>query len=367
MIEFQCIAPAVLAALIGGGSSLLGSLGGIFSNLRTQRSVDETNAANIAAQESINSQNVQSQQEINSQNLAQQWKMWNATNDYNHPAAQMARYRAAGLNPNLIYGQSNTSQPVQVGTSQAPKQLAIQRHAMQYANVMQNINLAESYYNAMKAKEEVNAMQLDNEITAATKDDMITKSGLSVELLQHNISSIKKDIEIKGFVATYKELENELMRFETEMVPLMRKMKHNELSLSNSQVDLIPLIKTREELQNKLTSMQIQLGYSQFVLNNAKTERELSEIGLNESSAAKMRKEIELFDKRIEEISSTINLNTAKMNQMGFDAAGKFLGNAIEAYGSLRGGLDNSLDINIGLGGRFRKAGKVVKAAKKIK
>lgn len=32
---------------------------------------------------------------------------YNMMNEYNSPAAQMARYKAAGLNPNLIYGQSN--------------------------------------------------------------------------------------------------------------------------------------------------------------------------------------------------------------------------------------------------------------------
>lgn len=32
---------------------------------------------------------------------------WNMQNEYNHPSAQMARLREAGLNPNLIYGQSS--------------------------------------------------------------------------------------------------------------------------------------------------------------------------------------------------------------------------------------------------------------------
>lgn len=34
---------------------------------------------------------------------------WNMVNEYNKPSAQMARYAEAGLNPNLIYGQSNTA------------------------------------------------------------------------------------------------------------------------------------------------------------------------------------------------------------------------------------------------------------------
>lgn len=42
------------------------------------------------------------QNELNREN----WEMQNA---YNTPSAQMARYKEAGLNPNLIYGQSNTA------------------------------------------------------------------------------------------------------------------------------------------------------------------------------------------------------------------------------------------------------------------
>ena len=37
---------------------------------------------------------------------------WNMQNQYNSPEAQMRRFKEAGLNPNLIYGQSNMSQAV---------------------------------------------------------------------------------------------------------------------------------------------------------------------------------------------------------------------------------------------------------------
>lgn len=37
---------------------------------------------------------------------------WNMQNAYNSPAEQMKRYKEAGLNPNLIYGQSNESGPI---------------------------------------------------------------------------------------------------------------------------------------------------------------------------------------------------------------------------------------------------------------
>lgn len=53
-------------------------------------------------------------------NYKRQMDMYRENREYNSPAAQMQRFKDAGLNPNLIYGQSNTAQPVSVGTSVAP-------------------------------------------------------------------------------------------------------------------------------------------------------------------------------------------------------------------------------------------------------
>lgn len=47
---------------------------------------------------------------LKQQEQAYNLELWNLTNQYNSPEAQMARYQQAGLNPNLIYGQTNTSQ-----------------------------------------------------------------------------------------------------------------------------------------------------------------------------------------------------------------------------------------------------------------
>lgn len=43
------------------------------------------------------------------QQNAYELELWNLNNQYNAPDAQMARYQKAGLNPNLIYSQQNTS------------------------------------------------------------------------------------------------------------------------------------------------------------------------------------------------------------------------------------------------------------------
>lgn len=50
----------------------------------------------------------------NAQNIA----LWNMQNEYNTPANQMKRFMDAGLNPNLIYSQSNEAGSIQGGTLQ---------------------------------------------------------------------------------------------------------------------------------------------------------------------------------------------------------------------------------------------------------
>lgn len=53
-----------------------------------------------------------------------QWAMWTANNNYNHPREQMKRFREAGLNPNLIYGSAangGMSSPVQKPSADTPQ------------------------------------------------------------------------------------------------------------------------------------------------------------------------------------------------------------------------------------------------------
>lgn len=62
-------------------------------------------------QNSWNQTQAQQQQQWNQDmaNQQQQWALqnWNMQNQYNSPQSQMARFKAAGLNPHLIYGQGN--------------------------------------------------------------------------------------------------------------------------------------------------------------------------------------------------------------------------------------------------------------------
>lgn len=69
---------------------------------------------NLGATQATNAQAMQFQREMYQRQRADALEFWGMQNAYNSPAEQMKRYQAAGLNPNLIYGQSNLGGGIQV-------------------------------------------------------------------------------------------------------------------------------------------------------------------------------------------------------------------------------------------------------------
>jgi len=73
-----------------------------------------TDLMNFAGTQVTNAQNRKFSREMYQLQRKDALEFWGMQNAYNAPAAQMQRYRDAGLNPNLIYGQSNLGGNVQV-------------------------------------------------------------------------------------------------------------------------------------------------------------------------------------------------------------------------------------------------------------
>lgn len=93
---------AWIPAAITGAATLMS---GLFGSKSQNKNIDKQ----IAAQSKENA--LTREHNLNLAKQQNQWNIdqWNRENQYNDPAQQMARYRDAGLNPNLIYGQSNTA------------------------------------------------------------------------------------------------------------------------------------------------------------------------------------------------------------------------------------------------------------------
>lgn len=67
---------------------------------------------NAAQTANLNRKNRKFAQEMYNTQKQDAINFWNMQNEYNSPAAQMMRFKDAGLNPALIYGQTNSSGPI---------------------------------------------------------------------------------------------------------------------------------------------------------------------------------------------------------------------------------------------------------------
>lgn len=79
------------------------------TNAANKKNVEATNKANQQIASAYNANQVQLQNDMNAFNK----DMWNLNNAYNSPAQQIERARAAGINPNVVFGQPVAASPVQ--------------------------------------------------------------------------------------------------------------------------------------------------------------------------------------------------------------------------------------------------------------
>lgn len=95
----------------------------------------------------------QNKQEEEAARRQQQWNIdqWQRNNNYNTPKAQMERFKEAGLNPNLMYGQGDNGNAAPVATYQRPR----------YANELTGNPFTE-------ALQAMNLMATNNNIKAQT-------------------------------------------------------------------------------------------------------------------------------------------------------------------------------------------------------
>lgn len=83
------------------------------SEIEYQRNLAQWNRENAEYQRRWQQENERADELWRRQNEYNE-AMWNKQNEYDSPAAQMQRFREAGLSPNLIYGQSNTAAQPQI-------------------------------------------------------------------------------------------------------------------------------------------------------------------------------------------------------------------------------------------------------------
>lgn len=237
--------------------SIFGGAVGLFSNERNIDYQESANEQNIAIQKEINAQNIAFQREVNAQNIQNQWDMWNATNEYNTPANQMARFKAAGLNPHLIYGQSNSTNPVSIpsmGTPEiqapqikAPKSNlgALQEMFEKLSKIpIINEQLSLIHSNAEIAAEKAKQEKINTTIADQYKTDLAKYDWFAKDVDYNILVEYAKELGLIGDKPTNVLSDIIQGRIDSETMPTKRQR------LINTQIVLNKVLKEIKDIEN---------------------------------------------------------------------------------------------------------------------
>lgn len=179
--------------LIGTGVSALATgIGNIFGNKSRKRESNRSRAHDI--------------------------NMWDKTNAYNHPSAQMMRLRAAGLNPNLVYGGSSGQTAGTANALPGAKDAKINDITMGDNPMMQYVNMKNTEAQTNNLQTQNGVLQAEKNlktvqaITEASKQNQLKSSAeYNAGLLKKSMQDIKKtqeDTETSRLENIYKRQEN---------------------------------------------------------------------------------------------------------------------------------------------------------------
>lgn len=200
----------LLAPAIVGGAQLLGGLFNSFGQARQNRLSREF------------------QREMYTRQRQDQLSDWYRQNEYNSPQAQMSRFEAAGLNPNLVYSQGNSGN---AGPIPSPDIVRPQFENPRFGDAIGSSAMA---------------------VLSAMYDLDIKKAQLDNFKAQNSV--ITQEAVLKGLQAGRTELGTEKDRFwldfEREMRPISAEARKEALRQLKTNIDLSMNRDAREAASN---------------------------------------------------------------------------------------------------------------------
>lgn len=223
--------------------SAIGSLGGsLVSMIGQNKAIRNQIAAQRQENEKTRQYNLMLARQQNQWNLEQ----WQRENDYNSPAAQMARFREAGLNPDLMYGNgtpgnSMSSPALTSGSPATPQDMSSLGGMRNFGDVIQNTlnqEMQRAQIEAIKAntnktKEETTGVILANEnltyknlVDAATTGQKIEMENLNIDLGKSQLDLNEKEGDL--LVKQFDEINSKIRLNEENLLLISSQAKLNE-------------------------------------------------------------------------------------------------------------------------------------------
>lgn len=234
-------------------------------------------AGNIASNANINNQISEQKREnqanrdwnLNLARLQNRWNIdqWNRENVYNSPAAQMARYKAAGLNPDLIYDQQNlsaASPEMTSGDGSLPTDVS------NLANKRTMLDIVSASLDNDIKREQVKSMRNQNALDSRKVDTEQALSYLTGDILSVENTDLASKLPFRAYqqylslVNSAKDSVNKTAENESRLVDLAIKKldrKFKEESMQTMLEDLsekLKITKAEAEYYVKTVSLRIE-------------------------------------------------------------------------------------------------------------
>lgn len=236
-------------------------------------------------------------------------KNWQMENAYNTPAAQKDRLAAAGLNPDLLYGQSGVAS--MAGDIAAP---AVAQSPMANTGVSDIANATQALAVAKNTDSKTVGQEIENYVQNLIKDERIRQIGLQNEWTDEQISNIReataklsheianivgqnnllqKNGELVDAEIVYKQMRTVMEK--QEIQSQIQRWKH-ENGLSDAQAkqitDMLPYLITGQKLANGQDALDFLMDseYAKAERNIGIVEKGARIIGTALGGTASLRK-----------------------------------------------------------------------------
>lgn len=234
------MAAPLAGALITAGGSLVGNMLNLGESRRASRKDREY--ADMAWHRQ------------NSQNLA----MWNMQNAYNHPSAQMQRFKEAGLNPNLIYGQGNTASNIEAAKPQSVNQTPANFDLRAGETMSQYYTFRNMEAQTDNLREQNNVLIEDAALRAAQTSNMLANTGKTLQDTSQGKEMFKYSLEAarESIRKTRNEADVLLTRDEREAAMNASNLKEAIERIANMREQRLSNPLQRDELRQRIALLK---------------------------------------------------------------------------------------------------------------
>ena len=211
-------------------------------------------------------------------------EQWNKQNAYNSPEQQMQRYRDAGLNPNLIYGQAsnNVAQTARAEMPQRTPAMPWQAPDLLGAvHAYQNLKLGTAQVNNLGAQiENTNAntmVQTANAYKIAAETAKLT--GADTDEVYARIRNLDSQTNERNTLLPYQQQASEA-RTAKDIADTKLSLTENELRIARTASDLRESVVRVLEYRARIANSEVERDKLRAEINHVNNSSELARLDI---------------------------------------------------------------------------------------